>query len=218
VDAALLDAIRSSGPPAFTRFMWLVTLTGDTVVMTTLVLTAAALLLVLGRRREALVLVPLMILVPLGGDLLKSLTGRPRPPAAEALIAMPHQPSMPSGHALAALAFYGTLALFVIRAGTRSRWSTAAIVALFCAAGAAGFSRVYLGVHWPTDVLAGWALGLVVVYALAVLLARWDRVRPETGEALGAGRRRRPVALVVALGGAAVIAALIVESFRNPLL
>ena len=79
--------------------------------------------------------------------------------------------SFPSGHTVQAVAVYGTLALLL--SGGRSRriqvvmWSAAALVAL-----AVGASRLYLGVHWLTDVLAGYALGgLVVVVAAAAMLA-----------------------------------------------
>jgi undecaprenyl-diphosphatase len=71
------------------------------------------------------------------------------------------QLAFPSGHATLAAAVYGTLALLVLVGGIRGgRWLPAAtglmLVALVLAI---GVSRVYLGLHDPTDVLAGWALG-----------------------------------------------------------
>lgn len=62
---------------------------------------------------------------------------------------------LPSGHAQAAAVIWGGLAVH-----TRRRWMWIAALLL---AGAIGFSRVYLGVHFPTDVIAGWAIGVVLL-------------------------------------------------------
>ena len=79
--------------------------------------------------------------------------------------------AFPSGHAAQATAVWGMLAALVAAAATR--WSTkvAAWSAAVFIAAVVGISRVYLGAHWPTDVLAGWALGAAVGAGL-VLLAR----------------------------------------------
>lgn len=77
-----------------------------------------------------------------------------RPEVADA-IATAAGPSFPSGHAQAATTFWGTAALFV-----RRTWFTivAAILVLFI-----GFTRMYLGVHYPADVVVGITIGLVIV-------------------------------------------------------
>jgi membrane-associated phospholipid phosphatase len=86
---------------------------------------------------------------------------RPRPPLALRLvIAGGH--SFPSGHTTSATIGYGLLAVLVIRLwpGNR-RWFPVVVTLLAVGlALAVGVSRVYLGVHWPTDVVAGWILGL----------------------------------------------------------
>ena len=113
-------------------------------------------------------------------DIGKALVGRPRPPAA---IWIGHYTgaAFPSGHATQSVAFYTMLAI-VLGAGLSSRrraalWSAAALVVLIV-----GASRIYLGAHWLTDVLAGYALGACwVAIVVAVLLIRWSgtgRVRP----------------------------------------
>jgi undecaprenyl-diphosphatase len=86
---------------------------------------------------------------------------RPRPPQALRLVAAGGY-SFPSGHTTSATIGYGLLAVLVIRmlpVGRRWLRALPTVIAV-CAAVAVGFSRLYLGVHWPSDVAAGWALGV----------------------------------------------------------
>jgi undecaprenyl-diphosphatase len=128
--------------------------------------------------------------------LVKALVGRPRPPAT---IWIGHYSgaSFPSGHATQSAAFYAMLAI-VLGAGLSYRrrailWSAAALVVLIV-----GASRIYLGAHWLTDVLGGYALGASwVAIVVAVLLIRspgTGRVRPvrERGRAPTPGHQNRP--------------------------
>jgi undecaprenyl-diphosphatase len=107
--------------------------------------------------------------------LVKGLANRPRPPAADRLTVV-HGWSYPSQHAAQALATWGMLALMLM-AGRSAR------ARLLLAAGAAliafvvGLTRIYLGAHWMTDVLGGWALAgvwdslLIICYLLAQRMA-----------------------------------------------
>ena len=136
---------------------------------------AVALLLVLrGRRLDALLVVTTPLVSTLLGDTLKLGYGRPRPPAAEQLIPEAGF-SLPSGHTVDATVVFGVLALVLV-ARTASRWRRAAIVAAATITiTAAGAGRVYLGVHWATDVVTGWLLGAVWVALCAVVLLLAER-------------------------------------------
>jgi undecaprenyl-diphosphatase len=90
--------------------------------------------------------------------LLKQMLERDRPPVVSHLVEVTGF-SYPSGHSLAAAAIYTTLAILACRA-IAPGWPRGAVLSLaFVLVLAIGFSRVYLGVHYPSDVLAGLALG-----------------------------------------------------------
>jgi membrane-associated phospholipid phosphatase len=106
----------------------------------------------------------------------KSLVARGRPPVALHLVSESGA-SFPSGHATDSTALYVTLALvvaiFVFRRPI-ARW--ACVLGSAVLSGAIGVSRLVLGVHWPTDVLAGWALGLSVALVVTIAASIATRV------------------------------------------
>ncbi|MEW2134137.1 phosphatase PAP2 family protein [Streptomyces sp. NPDC005435] len=103
----------------------------------------------------------------------KAAVGRPRPvwpdPVDSARFA-----AFPSGHAMTATVVCGLLLWLLYRAGVRGAlWRAAVAVALLAVVGV-GATRVWLGVHWPSDVLGGWLFGALVV-AVAVVVHEWPR-------------------------------------------
>ena len=92
---------------------------------------------------------------------LKQLFERPRPNLFEEIATL-HSYSFPSGHAMAAAAIYGMMAVVAARLAPRGGvWIG---VLAFWLAVLIGFSRIYLGVHWVTDVLAGYAAGSTILF------------------------------------------------------
>jgi undecaprenyl-diphosphatase len=89
-------------------------------------------------------------------------------PEPKALVDVPHSGSFPSGHASAAFACATVLAWTLPRLA----------VPAFLLAAAIAWSRVYVGVHWPLDVLGGAVLGVVIATALLMLVAIPRRSRP----------------------------------------
>ena len=176
-DTAVGNRVHALRAPALTKFFYLCTLLANTG--TIVFLTVAAVIILALRRRFAEAL--LVAVVVAGGQALgtivKNVLVRERPPVSGALISPPGGYSLPSGHALAALLLYGVLAFLLVRS-LRSRSARVAV-----ATGAAvliamvGLSRVYLGVHWPSDVVAAWVLGGVWLAVCASVYLRWDSRR-----------------------------------------
>ncbi len=147
------------------------------VTTTQVVLAAGAVvalsLAFMGRRREAVILVLLLVALPLLQWGVKEAVGRPRPgpPLAE-LRASYASPSFPAGHVMSPTAVYAYL-LGLALAGAWplplkalvAAWSAGIILA-------AGPPNLWLGVHWPSDILGGWAWGLALALP-ALALSKW---------------------------------------------
>jgi membrane-associated phospholipid phosphatase len=166
-------AHRASGWTALAHSLSTV---GSQAVLLPVVGIVAAALLVRGR----FVLVGLLV-AAWGGALLlytvtKELVHRPRPPSGIWLTDVGRTTSFPSGHATQSLATFLGLALVGGACLPALRWP-GRMLALAMAAGV-GWSRVYLGVHWTTDVLAGWLIATAWVVAVTRLAARWPRLKP----------------------------------------
>jgi undecaprenyl-diphosphatase len=152
------DLVRSSsGLLSATRA---VTHLGDPLVVTLLVGVAALVCWFLGRRRDAVYLVAVRLVVVVLGYGLKEAVGRARPSLPQP-VAHAGGYSFPSGHALGAAALYTSLA--VVASGVvRRRWRPALVAVAVVVPIAVAASRVLLGVHFPSDVAAGLVLGWAV--------------------------------------------------------
>jgi undecaprenyl-diphosphatase len=140
--------------------------------------------LVLERKRGA----ALLVVVAVGGGLLlstllKHAFDRPRPDLVPHDSAV-YTASFPSGHSMMAAVTYLTLAALLARVQPRKRLKSFLLIAGVLATVLVGVSRVYVGVHWPTDVLGGWTAGAawaMVCWLVARWLQRRGDVEPETG-------------------------------------
>ncbi len=149
-------------------------------------LAACALLWLRGHIRQVLWALAATLLGWLLELAVKSAVGRDRPHWPDPVDSATNA-AFPSGHALAATVACVTLLWLLRLNGVRSaRWAAAVAVGAVSVAGV-GFTRVYLGVHWPSDVVAGWLLGAAAVTATAAACAPW-RPDPRTRPAADRGR------------------------------
>lgn len=178
LDRKILLALRNPADPSdpigsrsLQEAMRDVTALGGVTVMTLATVVGVVAFLLHRKRWHAGVLAGTVILADVTSETLKSLYGRPRPEL------VPHgsyvySASFPSGHSTMSAATFLTLAMLIAslepNRGTK-RMVFALAVALVLGI---GVSRVYLGVHWPSDVLAGWCLGSAFALAGWTVLLR----------------------------------------------
>jgi undecaprenyl-diphosphatase len=164
LDRSILLALRASHEDpvgsAFLEEFWLeVTNLGGVTVVCLLSLITTGGLLILRRFRVTLILAASLLGGMLLSSGLKDLVGRPRPDVVTHLAAVSSM-SFPSGHSMMSAIVYPTLGVILARAATRPLLKTYAIAVALALMALIGFSRVYLGVHYATDVIAGWCVGL----------------------------------------------------------
>ncbi|MEU1405933.1 phosphatase PAP2 family protein [Streptomyces sp. NPDC005728] len=144
--------------------------------LTMRLLCAAAALWLVWRRAAwwtALWLAVTVALATIVQQSVKSAVGRPRPIWPDPVDSA-HYAAFPSGHAMTATVVCGLLLRLLHRFGAgRALWRTAVSVAAVSVAGV-GLTRVWLGVHWLSDVVGGWVFGALVV-AVAVAVYEWPR-------------------------------------------
>ena len=162
LDSEVSALVRSLRTPGLTRLAVAVTHIADTWSLVILVPIAAILLYFSGRRSEAVFVIVVVAGGRLLGVLIQVLVHRSRP-AGVNLVPLPPQHSFPSGHALAAILFFGALS-FIVLGEVRRPWLRYGLIALFAVVSVAvGMSRVYLGVHWFGDVVGAWLFGAAVL-------------------------------------------------------
>jgi len=195
-DRALLLTLRNPhdradpiGPAWFEELGRDLTALGSTGVLSLICLGVIGFLVLLRRHHAAL-----FVFVAVGGGwllstLLKIGFDRPRPDL------VPHATlvqtaSFPSGHAMMAAVTYLTLGALLARLQPRRRLKLYVLGLAVMVTVAVGITRVYLGVHWPTDVLAGWSIGAAwaaLCWTLALWLQRRGEVEADVGQGAAQG-------------------------------
>ena len=192
LDQQVLLWINQHATPRLDQIALEVTALGSLVVISTLVLVASALLWFTAHRTAAL-----LLWVAVAGGALLNLTlklafGRPRPRIVEWRVHFPDSSSFPSGHAMMSMIVYTTLAYLIISLDPPTRVRHVTVAAAILIIALVGASRLYLGVHYPTDILAGYAVGFAWATLCAFSLRLIDHLRSRA-----AGRHGRPPGLDV---------------------
>jgi len=229
LDARITEAVVARRSPSLDLFLWGVTLLGNALVLGTVATATVIVLVVWGMRSRAIVMAGTLIVAEVISSLVKYAFQRPRPPETIMLIEPPPSQSFPSGHAFLTLSFAVLLVFLAFRqirhlpGGTGGRpWlrvvsGAAVIVTALAFVLLVGFSRVYLGVHWASDVLAGWCLGGACPTAALAGLLLWERWPQAWHDARPWGSRRSRTMLLIALA-VLVVVAYVIAAVADPLL
>jgi undecaprenyl-diphosphatase len=158
-DRHILELVYAGGHPALVTVARVFTFLGEPTMLVGLGVAVAAWLWWRGKPRNALALLLVTLLGRGLAEMQKYEIARVRPALEPHLVAV-KTASFPSGHASSSMIVYLTLAL-VLSGG--SNWRATAATAAIALSLLIGLSRIMLGVHWPTDVVGGWAFGLLWV-------------------------------------------------------
>jgi undecaprenyl-diphosphatase len=174
LDTPIREAVHARSSPPLTAMMRGVSLIGSEVVLVPLGVILVWRLVAAKRRRAAVVFGVAALGAEALDQIMKLLFDRPRPEPFFGL-ASPITHSFPSGHAMVSCCFFGVLAVIL----TAREPSRARRISIFAAAAILvalmGFSRVYLGFHYPTDVLAGYAAAVVWLAVVRAVLMAFKR-------------------------------------------
>jgi undecaprenyl-diphosphatase len=190
-DEWLLVALRSPGdlsdpigPRWFEEMMRDITALGGTAVLTLGVLAVTGFLALTRKAHAAITVLVSVVSGMVLSQAIKWAYARPRPEL------VPHgmetySASFPSGHSMMAAVTYLTLGALLARHQAQPRMKVYVLVVAGLLTALVGISRIYLGVHWPTDVLAGWCLGaawaILCWFAMLWLQRRGTVERPSEG-------------------------------------
>lgn len=176
-DQHILDWMVDHRTDTWTTVMKAITTLGNTLTLFLVAIAVTAFFALRGQWRLALFVGIGSAVGSLTMVVLKELFSRDRPPMPERLVDLSTH-SFPSGHAMTSTVVYGLTAVAIYRF---SPWVRAHLWILLFApllALSIGVTRVYLGAHWMTDVVAGWTLGALVVAAATWMTFRTGPVEP----------------------------------------
>jgi undecaprenyl-diphosphatase len=169
LDRRIYEALYAGHRPTLLVIARIFTALGEPTVLIAAGIVVAAWLWLRDHRHLSLALIAIVAIGRLLGEAQKLWIARVRPDLEPHLVVVKTS-SFPSGHATSSMIFYLTLTL-VLTAGTR--WHRAAVAGAVALSLLIGTSRVMLGVHWPSDVIGGWAFGMLWVLLTLKLAGRF---------------------------------------------
>jgi membrane-associated phospholipid phosphatase len=176
-DKNVINIIEIIRTPPLNKIMSFITYMGNSLAITISFFIMVILLIILKKYRYLY-----SLLISMSGSavfvlLIKNIIGRQRPPVENALIVLTDF-SFPSGHSYMAVAFYGLIIYFIfdILKDNNTKYFILSAGIIFILS--LGFSRLYLGVHWPSDVFAGFAAAIALITAIITILEIKEKFHP----------------------------------------
>lgn len=170
-DQTMLDMIRTWRTPELTAFFNAITFLGSKEAIAAISIGMIIMLLVARKKRVALYVAYFTIIDALITYMLKNLIHRIRPDEMGRLINETGF-SLPSGHSSSSLLLYGMVAYLITRSIASRVGRIAVIIEMSILITLIGFSRMYLGVHYPTDVMFGFLIGGLLLWLFIRLAKR----------------------------------------------
>jgi membrane-associated phospholipid phosphatase len=171
-DNTILLWIYSHATPFYNRVFLIITTIGNLSVIVPITLLIVGGLLYKEQSKKAFIVFTSVAGAICANIILKLLFQRERPDLWHSIITETTY-SFPSGHALISTALI--LSIVAITWRTRARWPVLVVGSIFIAL--IGISRLYLGVHYPSDVIAGWSIGIVWVFIVCVVARKIFRTK-----------------------------------------
>lgn len=175
LDTQILLAVKHLHSSTLDQVMLGITFLGEPTVLVISCIGVGLFLLLRGMRSEAMTIA----IASLGAGglnyVLKHIFSRSRPELWDRIIDVRFY-SFPSGHAMISMVIYGLMGYLL--ATSFPKWRVWIGIAILLLITAIGLSRLYLGVHWPTDIIAGYTAGLVWLMSCIVSLEIWRQYRP----------------------------------------
>ena len=158
-DNLVYNFIISFKSNGLTSFMKIITLFASVKVMVGLIIISLFTLLL--KRKESIYLTITVIICALINTLLKYLFRRNRPIIINLILEKGY--SFPSGHTMVSMAFYGSLILFILHSNLSNKYKYILSILLGFLIFLISISRVYLGVHYASDIIGGWLIGFILL-------------------------------------------------------
>jgi undecaprenyl-diphosphatase len=171
IDAWVYKEVSTPMNPSLTLAMRFITESGSTIAV--IILCLSLFLFTITRKEWAIPVASTVIVTSLSNVLLKSLFSRERPNILQ-LIYEPDY-SFPSGHAMINMAFYTMIFLIANKAVKNKKIRIGISILCVVLPLIIGISRIYLGVHYASDVIAGWMLGFIISMVIFKVFERWGK-------------------------------------------
>jgi membrane-associated phospholipid phosphatase len=180
-DLRIVNLVQIFHTPALNKIMLFITYLGNWQAVFLGVLIVSFILVSLKLWRQLIVLLSSVI----GGQIfvwiVKNIVARPRPPLANSLLPLQDY-SFPSGHSFIVFSFYGLITYFAFRYVQNKLLKIFLVTVGMVGVMSIGFSRIYLGVHWASDVLASFAIGSAWLTGFITFIEIRKKYKPKEKE------------------------------------